>query len=226
MIDPAAIAAFLTCLSAVIALACNQPQQWGFRRIAYGVGIASLAVVLLQLVYSVWWWSGILFGAHQIYLGWMFMVRRSHVAGERFEYVRSTAGVLGIIALIDGELSEKDKQIVRTTYLRAGFSAVEMREVDQTIDDCERAFFADGSDTDRLFPLLRDACSRVARHSDHQTRAIFLGTALSIAASDGFVSSAEEKAIRAAALWLGLSEDDIDKAWTEARQPDAPPIIA
>jgi len=224
--DPAALAAFVTCLSGVIALACNQPQQWGFRRIAYGVGIGALAVVLLQLVYSVWWWSGILFGFHQIYLGWMLMARRSRVSGERFEYVKATASVLGYIALTDGELSEKDKQIIRTTYMRAGFSAVEMREVDLTLEDCERAFLADGSDTDRLFPLLRDACSNVARHSDHQTRSIFLGTALSIAASDGFVSSAEEKAMRAAALWLGLSEGDIDKAWAEARQPDATPGVA
>ena len=217
--DPAAIAAFVTCLSAVIALACNQPQQWGFRRIAYGVGIGALAVVLLQLVYSLWWWSGILFGFHQIYLGWMFMARRSRVSGERFEYVRATASVLASIALIDGELSEKDQQIIRTTYMRAGFSAVEMREVDLTLEDCERAFRADGSDTDRLFPLLRDACSSVARHSDHQIRSIFLKTALAIASSDGFVSSAEDKAIRAAALWLGLSTEDVDKAWTEARQP-------
>src|SRR6188474_2963416 len=224
--DPAALAAFVTCLCGVIALACNQPQQWGFRRIAYGVGIGALAVVLLQLVYSVWWWSGILFGFHQIYLGWMFMARRSHVSGERFEYVKATAGVLGYIALTDGELSEKDKQIIRTTYMRAGFSAVEMREVDLTLEDCERVFLADGSDTDRLFPLLREACAKVARHSDHQTRSIFLGTALSIAASDGFVSSAEEKAIRAAALWLGLAEDDIDRAWSEARQPDAPSGVA
>ena len=217
--DPAAIAAFVTCLCAVIALACNQPQQWGFRRIAYGVGIGALAVVLLQLVYSLWWWSGILFGLHQIYLGWMFIARRSRVSGERFEYVKATASVLAYIALIDGELSEKDKQIIRTTYMRAGFSAVEMREVDLTLEDCERAFRADGSDTDRLFPLLRDACSSVARHSDHQTRSIFLGTALAIASSDGFVSSAEEKAIRAAALWLGLSTEDVDRAWAEARQP-------
>jgi len=224
--DPAAIAAFVTCLSAVIALACNQPQQWGFRRIAYGVGIGALAVVLLQLMYSVWWWSGLLFGAHQVYLGWMFIARRSRVSGERFEYVRSTAGVLGIIALIDGELSEKDKQIIRTPYMRAGFSAAEMREVDLTLEDCERGFLGDGSDPDRLFPKLRDVCSTVARHSDHQTRSLFLVTALSIAASDGFVSSAEEKAIRAAALWLGLSTEDVDRAWAEARQPDAPPSVA
>jgi tellurite resistance protein len=155
---------------------------------------------------------------YQIYLGWMFMARRSCV-GERFECVEATASVLAYTR-VDRRESEKDKQIIQTTYMRAGFSAVEMREVDLTLEDCERAFRAAGSDTDRLFPLLRDACSNVARHSDHQIRSIFLGTALTIASSNGFVSSAEDKAIRAAALWLGLSTEDVNKAWTEARQRD------
>ena len=146
------------------------------------------------------------------------MARRSCV-GERFECVEATASVLAYTR-VDRRESEKDKQIIQTTYMRAGFSAVEMREVDLTLEDCERAFRAAGSDTDRLFPLLRDACSNVARHSDHQIRSIFLGTALTIASSNGFVSSAEDKAIRAAALWLGLSTEDVNKAWTEARQRD------
>jgi uncharacterized tellurite resistance protein B-like protein len=74
---------------------------------------------------------------------------------------------------------------------------------------------SNGSATERLFDPLKEACEQVARHSDNQTRFIVLRTALRIAASDGFVSLAEEKMLRAATQCLGLPPSDIDVVWDE-----------
>jgi tellurite resistance protein len=161
-------------------------------------------------------------GGYQVYLGWRFIDRRSRIASEKVEYVWATASVLGLIAVIDGELSAKDKEIIRAAYARAGFSDAEIREVELTLSDCERTFVSGGSDPDRLFNMLRDACAKVSLHSNQQTRFIFLETAVALVGSDGFISSAEEKALRAAALMLGFSSEDVDKVRAMAHQPDAP----
>jgi tellurite resistance protein len=119
------------------------------------------------------------------------------------------------VALCDGSISEKETEIIIDAFTRAGFSAEELRQVQLTMRDCSHSFAYDGSDPDRLAALMKDACATVAQHSDNQTRYLFLRTALKIAASDGFVSLAEEKALRAATTWLGLTPGDIDAAWRE-----------
>lgn len=224
-IDPAGVAAFIAALSTVIAIANSRPQQWGTRRIAFGVAICAgvfTAVLLtnLQVLYAALFWGG-----YQIYIGWRFIARRSGVSAERREYIGATAKVLSYIALLDGTISPAKSAIVRDTYTRAGFSADELTEVDVTMRDCQEWFVHGGSDPERIREPLREACSRVAQHSDNQTRVIVLKTALRLAASDGFVSLSEEKAIRAATEWLGLGASDIDAAWNEiAGTPGGPKV--
>jgi tellurite resistance protein len=112
-------------------------------------------------------------------------------------------------------ISPKKSEIIRDTYLGAGFSKDEIAEAEMTIKDCAQAFVRSGSNPATLFDPLKEACEQVAQHSDNQTRFIFLRTALRVAASDGFVSLAEEKVLRAATVCLGLPASDIDAAWSE-----------
>lgn len=214
-LDPAAIAAFVAALSTVIALANSRPPQWGVRRIAFGSAICAAAVTAVQLTNASWLYVALFWGGYQIYVGWAYLHRRSRVSAERYQYVTATARVLSYVALCDGSMSSQESEIIRGVFERAGYSPQELHEVDVTIRDCAHAFAYDGSDPERLASLLKDACATVAQHSDNQTRYIFLRTALKIAATDGFVSLTEEKALRAATTWLGLTPADIDAAWSE-----------
>lgn len=222
-IDPAGIAAFVASLSAVIALANSRPPQWGARRIAFGVATCAAVALAVLMTRSSWWLAGVFWGGYQIYVGLAFVARRSLITTERRDYVTATARVLSYVALCDGTLSPKEAEIIRDAYARAGFSPEELNEVDLTMRDCAHAFAYDGSDPERLAKLLKEACSTVAQHSDNQTKFICLRTALKIAASDGFVSLTEEKALRAATTWLGLQPSDIDQAWSEMSGGGAPP---
>ena len=214
-IDPAGVAVFIAALAVVIAVANSRPAQWGARRIAFGVTTCAASLAAAMLLDSTWFYAGFFWGGYQIYVGWAFIARRSKLSTERYEYVTATAKVLSYVALCDGTISPKESEIIREAYVRAGFSADELNQVEVTMRDCSHAFAYDGSDPERLAKLLKEACGTVAQHSDNQTRYIFLRTALKIAASDGFVSLAEEKALRAATTWLGLTPADIDAAWSE-----------
>jgi tellurite resistance protein len=214
-IDPAGVAAFVSALAAVIALANSRPPQWGARRIAFGISTCAAVLVAVSLTGATWWYGGLFWGGYQIYVGWAFLQRRSSVTAERRQYVTATARVLAYVALCDGTISPQETEIIRSAFDRVGYSADELREVELTVRDCAHTFAYDGSDPERLAALLKDACATVARHSDNQTRYLFLRTALQIAATDGFVSLVEEKAIRAATSWLGLTSADVDRAWSE-----------
>jgi DnaJ-domain-containing protein 1 len=162
---------------------------------------------------SPWWWGAILWGLHQAYLGWSYFARHRRTSHERVEYVQSSVSVLAFIALVDGVITPREAAIIRDSYARAGFSAEDIRDVDRILRECERRFLLDGSDADRLFVLLRDACRIVWQHSNPHTRFRFFRTAILIATSDGFVSASERRALTAAAAWLGLSEAEIERAW-------------
>jgi hypothetical protein len=217
-IDPAGIAAFVAGVAAVIAVANSRPPQWGVRRVAFGVSACAAAIVVALLMKAPWLYAGLCWGGYQIYVGWAFVRRHSRVSAERHQYVTATARVLAYVALCDGSISPAESAIIRGAFERAGYSPDELQEVDLTLKDCAHVFAYDGSDPERLATLLKDACATVAQHSDNQTRYIFLRTALKIAATDGFVSLVEEKALRAATTWLGLTPADIDRAWSELFQ--------
>lgn len=214
-IDPAGVAVFIAALAVVIALANSRPAQWGTRRIAFGVTTCAASLAAALLLASTWFYAGLFWGGYQIYVGWAFVARRSSIAAERYQYVTATARVLAYVALCDGTISTVERDIIHDAFARAGFSTEEVHQVEVTLRDCAHAFAYDGSDPERLATLLKEACATVAQHSDNQTRYLVLRTALKIAASDGFVSLTEEKALRAATTWLGLTPADIDAAWSE-----------
>jgi DnaJ like chaperone protein len=228
--DPAGIAAFAAAVCGVAALACTRSDQWGIRRLTLGAGAASGAIAGLLLSPSVWWWSGILWGLHQMYLGWSYVARRRRITHERAEYLESSAAVLAYIALADGSVDPREAEIIRATYARAGFSADDLREVDRVVRECQHRFFADGSDPERLFVLLRQACTVVVQHSNAQTRLSFLRAAILIAMSDGFLGSAEERLLRAIANWLGIEQTEYDHLWQGVNDREAaatvPPDLA
>ena len=120
-LDPAGVAVFLAVASGVVSLCMTQPRQWGIRRLALGVATSSAAVALLMLSYSPWWWTGLMWGPYQGYVGWAYIHRRSRIAAERFEYIHTTARVLSYIALSDAEISDAPIDIIRAAYARAGF---------------------------------------------------------------------------------------------------------
>jgi len=214
-IDPAGIAAFVAAAAAVIAISNTRPTQEGIRRCAFGVAICAASFAAVLLVESTYWYAGLFAGGYQLYMGWAVIARRSRLNEERYQFVTATAKVLSCIAMADGMISPKKAEIIRDTYVRAGFSADEVAEAEVMVRDCERSFVHNGSAPERLFDPLKEACEQVAQHSDNQTRFIVLRTALRIAASDGFVSVSEEKALRVATDCLGLSSADIDAAWAE-----------
>ena len=223
-LDPAGVAVFVGVIGLVAAAFAREREHWGIRRIAFGITTACAGIALLILTPAIWWWSGLLYGSYQIYIGWAFISRRSRIVAERVDYVTSTAKVLTLVALADGELTPKAIAIIRETYTRAGFDANELREVDLTAAECERAFRGDGSDPERLLPRLQAACQDVSKHSDHQTRLIFLEAGVLIVASDGYVSRAGERLLRAAASWLGLSTMDVDEAWRRYTAATSSPV--
>jgi DnaJ-domain-containing protein 1 len=212
-LDPAGVAVFIAVICAITALACGRPEQWGFRRLAMGSGVSSAAVAALLLAPSFWWFSAIFWGLYQIYLGWCYIARRRRTTHERVEYIESSAAVLAYVALADGSVDPREAGIIRETYARAGFSSHDLREVDRVVQQCQRQFFLDGTDPERLFVLLRNACAVILKHSNEQTRFSFLRAAIIIAASDGFVSSIEERTLRASANWLGIAKSDYDRLW-------------
>ena len=212
-LDPAGVAVFFGVVALVVAAYTRAPDHWGVRRIAFGVFTACAGIALLILTPAMWWWSGVLFGGYQIYVGWSFLSRRSGIADERIGYLASTAKVLSMLALTDGDLSSKDLEIIHEVYRRVGFASNELHEVELVARDCEREFRGHGSNPDQLAPLVQDACRQVSQHCNYQTRLIVLETAVLIVASDGYVSQVEERALRAAATWLGLSARDVDDAW-------------
>src|SRR5687768_17660062 len=124
-LDPAGVAVFVGVMALVAAAFAREREHWGIRRIAFGITTACAGIALLILSPAIWWWSGLLFGSYQIYIGWAFISRQSRLGAERVDYVTSTATVLAYIALADGELSPKAIDIIRDTFARAGFSANE-----------------------------------------------------------------------------------------------------
>lgn len=215
VIDPAGIAVFVLAAASVVALSSSKPTQWGIRRTAFGVVICAACFAAASLTGSTAWYVGLFAGGYQLYVGWGFMSRRSRLTKERRDYVTATARVLSYVALADGMIAPKKSDIIRDAYTAAGFSADEVAEAALTVRECEQSFVSSGSAPERLFDPLKEACEQVARHSDNQTRFIVLRTALRIAASDGFVSLAEEKMLRAATQCLGLPPSDIDAVWDE-----------
>jgi tellurite resistance protein len=213
--DPAAIAAFVASLATVIAIANSRPPQWGIRRIAFGIAICAASITAVFLTDLEWLFVALFWGGYQIYIGWGFISQRSRITAERHQFVTATTRVLSYVALCDGAISPQESEIIKTAYARAGFTAIELEEVDLTMRDCMHAFAYDGSDPERLASLLKEACAAVAQHSDNQTLFIVLRTALRIAASDGFVSLTEEKALRAVTTWLGFKPEDMDGVWRE-----------
>jgi tellurite resistance protein len=218
-LDPAGVAVFVGAAAIVVAAYARGREQWGIRRIAFGIATASAGIALLSLAPAVWWWSGPLFGSYQTYLGWSFISRRSRIKAERLDYVTSTAKVLALIALADGDVSATTNEIIGDALTHAGFSPDEVREARLTAADCEQTFRGLGSDPERLGAVLQAACHDVSKHSEHQVRTIFLEAAVRIVTSDGFVSRGEDRLLRAAASWLGLSPADVDHAWTAQAQP-------
>lgn len=221
-LDPAGVAVFIAVICGITALSSGRPEHWGLRRLALGACISSAAIAALLLWPSAWWFGAILWGLHRMYLGWSYISRRRRTTHERIEYLESSASVLAFIALADGVIDPREAAVIRETYARAGFSPQDLREVERVVQECQRRFFADGSDPERLFVLLRNACAVVVQHSNEQTRFSFLRAAIIIAASDGFVSSGEERALRASANWLGISKADYDRLWRGVidREPD------
>lgn len=214
-LDPAAIAAFVAAAASVVALSNGRPTQAGLRRVAFGIALCAASFGAVSFTGSTFWYAGLFLGGYPIYTGWGILSRRSRLEHERYRYVTATARVLSYIALSDGMVSPQKAEIIRGTYARAGFSADEVAEAEMTVRECEQSFVQNGSVPERLFDPLKEACVQVARHSDNQTRFIVLRTALRIAASDGFVSASEEKALRVATSCLGLALSDIDAAWSE-----------
>ena len=214
-LDPAAVAAFIAAAASVVALSNGRPTQAGIRRIAGGIALCAASFGAVSFTESTFWYAGLFLGGYPIYTGWGILSRRSRLEQERLRYVTATARVLSYVALSDGMVSPQKAEIIRGTYARAGFTADEVAEAEMTVRECEQSFVQNGSASESLFDPLKEACEQVARHSNNQTRFIVLRTALQIAASDGFVSASEEKAIRAATLCLGLQSSDIDAAWSE-----------
>ena len=214
-LDPAAIAAFVAAAASVVALSNGRPTQAGIRRVAFGIALCAASFGAVSFTESTSWYAGLFLGGYPIYTGWGILSRRSRLEHERYHYVTATARVLSCIALSDGIISPRKAEIIRETYAGAGFSADEVAEAEMTVRECEQSFVQNGSAPERLFDPLKQACEQVARHSDNQTRFLVLRTALRIAASDGFVSASEEKALRVATSCLGLASSEIDAAWSE-----------
>jgi DnaJ like chaperone protein len=212
-LDPAGVAVFFAVISAIVALSLGRPEQWGLRHLSWGACACASCAAAIMLSSSPWWWGGILWGLHQMYLGWSFISRRRRTTHDRAEYLQASVSVLTYIALADGEITPREAQIIRGTYVRAGFSSEDLRNVEQILRECERRFFTDGSDPNRLFRLLRDACAVVLRHSNDHTRLSFFRTAVLIAGSDGFINAGEDRAIQAAANWLLIASEEVDQMW-------------
>src|ERR1051325_582624 len=212
-LDPAGVAVFVAAVSGIAALSLGRPEQWGFRRLAVGVTVSSAGIALVLLAPSTWWFGAIFWGLYLIYLGWSYVNRRRRTTHERLGYIEASAAVLGYVALTDGRIDPREKTMIRDTYDRAGFSSQDLEEVNRVVEQCERNFFKGGSNTDNLFVLLRNACAVLMHHSNEQTRFGVLRAAIIIAASDGFVSSDEERALRASANWLGVSGADYENLW-------------
>lgn len=215
-LDPAGVATFCAVIFGIAALSCGKPEHWGFRRVALGACACASATTALLLGSSGWWWSGILWGLHQMYLGWSYVNRRRRISHERLEYLQSSASVLTFVALADNDVTPRELDIIRRTYARAGFSGGDLNEVQRVVEECKRRFFADGSDPDRLFKLLLSACTAVLPHTNEHTRLSLFGTAILIAVSDGFVSASEDNVLRALTTWLGISEVDGQREWRRA----------
>ena len=214
-LDPAGAAVFLAVVCGIAAIACGRPGQWGLRRLALGASASSAGFAALVLSPSFWWWGAILWGVHQMYLGWSYISRRRRISHERVEYLESSGSVLAYVALADGAVDERERAIIRDTYARAGCSPRDLQVIDRAIEDCETKFLASGSDPNRLFVLLRDACFVLFHHSSERTRLGFLRTAILIAASDGFLNDGERRALWGSANWLGITRDDYDRLWGE-----------
>jgi DnaJ-domain-containing protein 1 len=212
-LDPAGVAVFFGVILAIIAWACGRPEQWGLRRLALGGSACACSTAAIMLSPSPWWWGGLLWGLHQVYLGWSYVVRRKRTTHERIEYLDSSASILAYVALTDGEIDPREKSVIRDTYARAGFGPDDLRDVERTIEQCETRFRTDGSDPERLFVRLQQACAILLRHSNEQTRLSFVRAAITLATSDGFIRSAENRALQAMAGWLLISESDYDHMW-------------
>src|SRR5688572_24920886 len=212
-LDPAGVAVFVGVVTAITAWACGRPEQWGLRRLAIGGSACAFAVAAILLSPSPWWWGAVLWGLHQAYLGWSYIARRRRAGHERVEYLESSASVLAYVALADGDIDPRETSIIRDTYARAGFGSEDLRDVERIIEQCQRNFREDGSDPERLFIRLQHACAIVMRHSNEQTRVSFVRATIMLATSDGFVRAGEDRALRATATWLGISQSDYDRVW-------------
>lgn len=212
-LDPASVAVFFAAIFGITALACSRPEQWGFRRLAFGGFLCASAAAVLIPSPSPFLWGAILWGFQQVYLGWSFVSRRRRTTHERVEYLDASVSVLSYVALADGEIKPSERKIIHDTYARANFSADDLRQIEGIIRQCEQRFFADGSDPQRLYSLLRGACGVVLQHSNDRTRLAFLRAAVLIAASDGFITASERGALKAMAGWLGISDADERDAW-------------
>ena len=211
--DLAGVFVFLAVVCAIFALSFARPDQWGHRRIASGLAVGFGTASLVLLSGSLLWSGGVLLGGHQIHLGWSYVSRRYRTHRDHAEYLQSSVSVLAYIALADGDITSRESSLIRETYVRAGFSHIDIAELDKIIQHCQTRFQSDGSDYQRVFSWLQGACEVVVRHSNEHTRSLFFRTAILLAATDGFVSAEEDRALRAAAAWLGISADEARRVW-------------
>ena len=215
MPDTVGLLVFFAAVAVAIAAGANGGAQWGLRRMSLGAaGVLSAAAGALANG-SPWWIAVGLWGAQQLYVGWGFAARRKRTGHERATYLEASATVLGCLAVADGGISPAERDIIRTAYDAAGYSPEELSHVEAMLTACTNRFLSEGSDTDRLFHRLRAACGTLSGGTDRFTREELVRAGVLVVTSHGYTSAIEQELIRAAAIWLGLRQEQFESTWRE-----------
>lgn len=127
--------------------------------------------------------------------------------GNRNSYLFSMLVLASYIIRADGKIMHSEMELVRN-WLRQNFGSMASEQGDQILrslfDEAKRQGDAAYKNT------IRESCEQITRHVDYSGRLQLLNFLTMIAKADGHVHQREIMALKEVALWMNMSESDVE----------------
>ncbi len=137
-----------------------------------------------------------------------FSSESGHAAeGNRNSFLMSMLVLASYIIKADGRIMHSEMELVRQ-WLRVNFGDIAVQQGDKILKRLFEASKQQG--VEQYKKNIKDACLQMSMNMDYSQRLQLLNFLVMIAQADGFVDLSEVKALKEVALWLQMSEEEID----------------
>ena len=127
--------------------------------------------------------------------------------GNRNSFLMSMLLLASYIIKADGRIMHSEMELVRQ-WLRTNFGDIAAQQGDNILRRLFEASKSQGAD--RYKQNIQDACVQISMNMDYSERLQLLNFLVAIAQADGFVDNSEVLALKELALWMQVSESEID----------------